>query len=309
MLSSFSSKRVPRVRGHAVIRPLGESAGPRPKGRWLVRSEGEFSYRVLALSVPPGERRLSAAPPHPRLANTVVRLASPRRGAGNGPPRSAGSDAALVDLAPGGSLVQLCEEGLRASRLSREERAPVIGEARTVSLLREVVAALRHLHRNRTPHGAVGPRSVLFDADGRVRLCWPAGAPDRADARADLRALGALAWFMLSGSEAPDERSRPPVSSLFTVDRRLSALIEEALSPRRARPPSLLRWARVLRRVDRRLQGRRLSRARVRGRSAGTRRRALRRRQAEAWEATLPSDSIPEVSHELVTQRLPIISR
>ena len=119
-----------------------------------------------------------------------------------------GGLAAVLEYAPGGSLADLV-----AAR-GRLEPAEV------TTLLIPLGRALAHLHERGLVHGDLSPGNVLFAADGRPLLAdlgvarvlglrsggeW--GTPGFADPAhpgpdpaGDVRALGALGWFALTGS-------------------------------------------------------------------------------------------------------------
>ncbi|WP_225873865.1 serine/threonine-protein kinase [Zafaria cholistanensis] len=150
----------------------------------------------------------------------------------------------LMEYLPGGSAAELVAV-----------RGPVdLGEA--VTVLAPVASALAHLHSLGIAHGDVSPANVLFTADGLPKLGdlglaglvgapGPAGgtpgfsAPEAATGSVDralhperdVYALGALAWFLLTGRVPGPSRLRPPLSSLRPgAPGPLSDLVEECLS-------------------------------------------------------------------------------
>ena len=149
----------------------------------------------------------------------------------------------LMEYLPGGSAADLVAV-----------RGPVdLGEA--VTVLAPVASALAHLHSLGIAHGDVSPANVLFTAEGLPKLgdlglAGLVGAPGRpggtpgfsapeaargpGDAalhpERDVYALGALAWFLLTGRTPAPSRLRPPLSSLIpAAPGALSELIEECL--------------------------------------------------------------------------------
>jgi len=150
----------------------------------------------------------------------------------------------LMEYLPGGSAADLVAV-----------RGPVdLGEA--VTVLAPVASALAHLHALGIAHGDVSPANVLFTAEGLPKLgdlglAGLVGVPGRAggtpgfaapesahgpvDAalhpERDVYALGALAWFLLTGRTPAPSRLRPPLSSLLpAAPEALSELIEECLA-------------------------------------------------------------------------------
>ncbi|WP_345151405.1 serine/threonine-protein kinase [Arthrobacter ginkgonis] len=165
----------------------------------------------------------------------------------------------LMEYLPGGSAADLVAV-----------RGPVdLGEA--VTVLAPVASALAHLHSLGIAHGDVSPANVLFTAEGLPKLGdlglaglvgapgrpggtpgfsapeaagglwdgargdagrWNAGRGDAAlHPERDVYALGALAWFLLTGRTPAPSRLRPPLSSLLpAAPGALSELIEECLS-------------------------------------------------------------------------------
>ena len=171
----------------------------------------------------------------------------------------------LMEYLPGGSAADLVAV-----------RGPVdLGEA--VTVLAPVASALAHLHSLGIAHGDVSPGNVLFTAEGLPKLGdlglaglvgapgrpggtpgfsapeadsgrWDAGQGDAAlHPERDVYALGALAWFLLTGRTPAPSRLRPPLSSLLpAAPGTLAELIEECLSED---PPERPEAAAVARRL------------------------------------------------------------
>ncbi|WP_165968796.1 serine/threonine-protein kinase [Arthrobacter crusticola] len=163
---------------------------------------------------------------------------------------------ALMDYAPGGSLQNLVAV-----------RGPLpICEA--VTVLVPVAQALAYLHGQGVSHGDVTPSNILFTEEGKPLLSdfelgrrlgeglrRTAGTPGFRDPRpsepgclgteADVFALGAVAWFTLTGRVPGQSAQRPPLSMLVPeIPPRFLALIEEALSEDPMQRPDAVSFAR-----------------------------------------------------------------
>ncbi len=148
---------------------------------------------------------------------------------------------ALIDYAPGGSLQNLVAV-----------RGPLpIGEA--VTVLVPIAQALAYLHGQGVSHGDVTPSNILFTEEGKPLLSdfelgrrlgegrrltagTPgftdpgAAEPERLNTGADVFALGAVAWFALTGRVPGPAAQRPPLSVLVPeIPPRFLDLIEAAL--------------------------------------------------------------------------------
>ncbi|MER1997604.1 MAG: serine/threonine-protein kinase [Arthrobacter sp.] len=148
----------------------------------------------------------------------------------------------LLEYAPGGSLEQLL-----AAR-------GTLGPGEVVTVLVAVGRALACLHAEGTVHGGVAPGNVLFTAEGKPLLAGfgaakpvqgfadrEDGSPDSAPSEgaaphaegtgpaADVYALGALGWFMLTGRTLLPGL-RPPLSVLLPgLPSALRDLVDSAL--------------------------------------------------------------------------------
>ncbi len=163
---------------------------------------------------------------------------------------------ALMDYAPGGSLQNLVAV-----------RGPLpIGEA--VTVLVPIAQALAHLHGHGAAHGDVTPSNILFTEEGKPLLSdfelglrlgeerrLTAGTPGFTDPRAadpeclntgaDVFALGAVAWFALTGRVPGPTAPRPPLSVLVPeIPPRFLDLIEAALSEDPVQRPDAVSFAR-----------------------------------------------------------------
>ncbi len=162
----------------------------------------------------------------------------------------------LMDLAAGGSLL-----GLVASR----GPLPV---PEVVTALAPMAQVLGHLHREGASHGDVTPANILFTPEGKplladfgtgrllgsdpVAVVGTPGFVDPSgdgsfDARADVFALAAVAWFALTGRVPAPTEQRPPLALIIPdVPPILMQLIEDGLSSTTDRRPSADDFARTL---------------------------------------------------------------
>jgi serine/threonine protein kinase len=251
------SSAVPHVRGYSILRRL-ELAGE--SGLWVVRHDESHAYRILARRLSPGQRALASLPSHPHVLRVlqVVR-----------PPGSGDDDAAAVcELAPGGTLEQICARG-------------TLGQGQAVRVLRQLASALEHCHREGLAFGTLRAGQVLLSAEGDVKLWGPSAVTPAEDWTQDSWALAALGWFMLTGVPAPPERARPPLSSLAAVSPRLTRLLESALADAPAARPTMTGWLKALRRVERDAKPEPLD-----------------------W---LPRAALPETTPQLKTEQLPVL--
>ncbi|GAB2751747.1 protein kinase domain-containing protein [Sinomonas soli] len=269
------------VPGYETLRAIGRgAAGP----VWLVREAGTGRLLAAKLLVPgPGlgpdevlaraqrEARISRARPHDHVLG--IHRAVPAAGAADG------AVALLSEYAAGGSLGHLVRV---------RGRLPV-GECITVVV--PIARALAALHADGTAHGDVSPGNVLFTADGRPMLSDfglgrmvgdggagaagtagfadpsagrtaaaeggdPVGSPGRSSAAraaaADVFALGALAWYALTGEPPVQTEHRPPLSLMVRdVPAELAAAIEAALRDDPLQRPSAEELARSVLRSGR----------------------------------------------------------
>ena len=251
--SSRNRPEAPEAPGYTVDRFLGAGASA---SVWLLR-DGQGGF--FALKLPgQGEERTANAFEVRREANILARLQHPNLVRLHAVLETGHGAGLLYEYAPGGSVAQLVA--------ARGSISP--GEA--VSVLVGIASALGYLHARGTAHGDISPGNILFTAEGRPlladfgqgRLLGEAGgarggtpgfeAPETSGrpgagmlgAAADIYALAAVGWFLLTGHVPPRMRDRPPLSILVpAVGRGLPALLEAGLAEDPAQRPSAEEFA------------------------------------------------------------------
>lgn len=154
-------------------------------------------------------------------------------------------DATFWEFLAGGTLTELVAA---TGRLSL---------AQSVTVILPMIQATQYLQARQIVHGDISPRNIMFDLTGRpvlidfgaVRatahrdartgtpgfvapevLLSPA-QPHGLDARADIYALAAVAWFCLSGTVPGSAEQRVPLTTLQPeLDRDIVELLESGLS-------------------------------------------------------------------------------
>ncbi|MGT2460468.1 serine/threonine-protein kinase [Sinomonas atrocyanea] len=275
-----AAEQPPALPGYEAVRVIGRGASGIV---WLVREAGTGRLFAAKLVTPSAalranevlaraqrEARISRARPHDHVLGIHRALAAD--GA------EGGAVALLSEYAAGGSLGHLVRV---------RGRLPV-GECITVVV--PVARALAALHADGTAHGDVSPGNVLFTAEGRPMLAdfglgrmvgdsgaGPGGTagfaapsvaravadgvgaedgPGRSSvplaAAADVFALGALAWYALTGEPPVPTAQRPPLSLVVgDVPAELAAAIEAALRDDPRQRPSADELARSVMRSGR----------------------------------------------------------
>ncbi|WP_336713589.1 serine/threonine-protein kinase [Arthrobacter sp. USHLN218] len=252
----------PGVEGFRVIRWLGSGAAARV---WLVAEEqggAEYALKVFlpqndddpvpaeaaAAGEADRERRLLGTAAHDHLV-PALRLIPTDAGPG-----------LLLRYAAGGSLAALVAA-----------RGP-LSVAETITVLTPIAQALAFLHARGMTHGDVAPGNVLFTEYGKPLLgdfgvarrvgsvrSLPGGtpgffapetaAPSRPDQGlepdADVYALAALGWYMLTGRVPARTAKRPPLRVMVPdVPVMLVELLEAGLSEAAAERPGAEEFAR-----------------------------------------------------------------
>lgn len=251
--SSRNRPEAPEAPGYTVDRFLGAGASA---SVWLLR-DGQGGFFALKLPGQGAERTANAFEVR-REANILARLQHPNLVRLHAVLETGHGAGLLYEYAPGGSVAQLVA--------ARGSISP--GEA--VSVLVGIASALGYLHARGTAHGDISPGNILFTAEGRPlladfgqgRLLGEAGgarggtpgfeAPETSGrpgagtlgAAADIYALAAVGWFLLTGHVPPRMRDRPPLSILVpAVGRGLPALLEAGLAEDPAQRPSAEEFA------------------------------------------------------------------
>ncbi|GLB66179.1 serine/threonine-protein kinase [Arthrobacter mangrovi] len=251
----------PDARGFRVVRWLGSGAAAHV---WLVaEQEGgrEYALKVFrpqnddgaepadaAAAEADRERRLLGAAAHDHLV-PALRMIPTDTGPG-----------LLLEYAAGGSLAALVAA-----------RGP-LSIAETITVLTPIAQALAFLHGQGLTHGDVAPGNVLFTEHGKPLLgdfgvarrvgsvrSLPGGtpgffAPETAgpsrpdhglEPDADVYALAALGWYMLTGRVPARTAKRPPLRVMVPdVPVQLVELLEAGLSEAPAERPGAEEFAR-----------------------------------------------------------------
>lgn len=241
----------PRVPGWTVGRRLGAGADAEV---WEVRGPGG-EQAALKVPLPGGAEGLAqeaAALRHHRHRHLVAPLGEVETDRGTG---------LLTELLAGGSLAALVRAG---------GPLPV---ARMRTAVVPIAQALQSLHEEGIVHGDVSPANILFDVDGRPALSdlgasrllggqdraggTPGfAAPETVDgahgdgapgAAADVFALGAVAWFCLTGRAPAGFDDRAPLPVLVPdAGAELADLLDACLDPVPEHRPSAEEFAHAL---------------------------------------------------------------
>ncbi|WP_171042238.1 serine/threonine-protein kinase [Sinomonas gamaensis] len=239
--------------GYDVVRLLGRggagdvwllrarSSGRLAAGKIVRDQQGRLAARKEA-------RRLSSHR-HPHVVDFL----------GSVPLPDGGGVVLLMDYAAGGSLARLVSARGRLS----------VGE--TVTTIAPIAQALAALHLNGTSHLDVSPGNVLFVAEGKPLLADLGAARTVGEERApraetagfadpaaddsshiagpasDVYALGALAWFCLTGTAPEQGIRRPPLTLVApTVPRSLATAVAAALDEEPRLRPTAAEFARAV---------------------------------------------------------------
>lgn len=241
-----------QVPGHTLSRVIGRGASS------VVWAGHDAMGEVVAVKVPhPGSdathRLQSATERHVLTALRHEHLVTLR----DIVPLPDGRVATVFDLVDGASLRSMVD--------ARGHLRP--GE--TVTVLTPICDAAALLHRSGAIHGDISPGNVLVTADGRPRLADLGAARIAGSGAAvvgttgfvapevvagevpseasDVYALGALAWFCLTGNGAPDTPIRlSPETIASHVGPELADVVGACIDPEPARRPSSDRLAQLV---------------------------------------------------------------
>ena len=243
----------PQVPGFRVQRWLGSGSSA---AVWLVAEEaGGREYALKVFNASAGEARWEAD--RERLLTDGLRhdhlvqvFRNVETDAGPG---------LLLEYAAGGSVASVIAA-----------RGP-LSVAETVTVLTPIAQALAFLHAGGRTHGDVSPGNVLFTSMGKPLLADfgigralgshradDGGTPgfrlpsprrssggQRLEPEADIYALGALGWFMLTGRVPAATAQRPPLNVMVPeVPLPLVELLEAALMDDAAQRPEAEEFAR-----------------------------------------------------------------
>ncbi|HJR18689.1 MAG TPA: protein kinase [Actinomycetota bacterium] len=123
----------------------------------------------------------------------------------------------------------------------------------------QLAGALAALHEQSVTHGAVGPRTVMFDEEGRAKLSGTAVASalgdgsaegytpsgEASDEERDRYGLAAIAYRLFTGRD-PGPDAPPARTAKKTVPPEVDALLARGLARERSVRPSLAEFQRVL---------------------------------------------------------------
>lgn len=150
----------------------------------------------------------------------------------------------VFENAPGGRLA--------------DRKDGALPQAHAAAVCVRLAAAIGALHEHDMTHGAIGPGTVLFDEEGRPKICAAVPAPEddgdgayrppdptAGDEERDRYALGAIAYRLFTGRE-PGPDAPPARVAKRGVAPQVDALLSRALARDAAARPSLADFRRVL---------------------------------------------------------------
>lgn len=238
----------PQCEGYLTVRPLEIQENCKV---WMVQRESDQQYRVIKLI-------------SNQEAVASLHQAARAEGAEHliefyGVVSTDAGPALLAEYCPGGSLAQMVAA-----------RGPLpMGE--TITGLAPIAQTVAALHRQGLEHGDISPNNILLTADGMpkltdfqetrllvdsVNLAGTPGfiSPEKCAGNisaalegADVYALGACLWFLLSGKAPEPPHLRSPVDLVLpTVPDQILDLLVDSLQVDSEQRPSAEQFARTL---------------------------------------------------------------
>ena len=240
----------PRLKGWRPLRLLAQGAHAEA---WVIEAESPHrEQRVLKIPRSPAdvvalqrEKEFAEVLVHPHIVTFL------------GPVQTSRGEGTLWEYCAAGDALSLVQV-LGPMRVSQ-----------AVTVLVPLAQALDYAHEQGVVHGDVSPGNVVFDTQGRPKLCdvgeaRTVASPDRwtgtegfcapeldgferrdsLQPAADVYSLSALGWFLLTGRLPGDESRRPALGILLPeAHDDVSELLEAGLNPDPRLRPSLTEFS------------------------------------------------------------------